>query len=310
MKRSLLLGAVAGVLLLATPAVRAEDIPYAPWQPQVQTGTMPELVKNLRALVDKAERDKAANPLFLKDLRNLADQYGGPVAGWPVRLLYDDFQDGQYTSNPAWTVTAGRWQVGNVGGTPALFSQVRLPNSSGQSSNNNTAADFLLSALGTALNQQNDQNQNNQNQQGQDSRATILTSVAITDQFQIKLTMLSGGERGGQFNFGPYAGKRAESSYQLTYEPAAARGLVLSRLTNGSTQTLASSSGSVDLENGQSHVIEWTRGPGGKMTVTVDGKAVLQATDVWTHKPFTGFVMVNAGGSYGVRSVLINGVKP
>ena len=53
--------------------------------------------------------------------------------------------------------------------------------------------------------------------------------------------------------------------------------------------------------------MDW--GPGGKMTVTVDGKAVLQATDVWTHKPFTGFVMVNAGGSYGVRSVLINGVK-
>jgi hypothetical protein len=34
MKRSLLLGAVAGVLLLATPSLRAEDIPYAPWQGQ------------------------------------------------------------------------------------------------------------------------------------------------------------------------------------------------------------------------------------------------------------------------------------
>jgi hypothetical protein len=307
MKRSLLLGAVAGMLLLASPAVRAEDIPYAPWQPQAQTGTMPELLKNLRALVDKAERDKAANPLFLKDLRSLADQYGGPVAGWPVRLLYDDFQDGQYTSNPAWSVMYGQWQVANVGGTPALFSQVRLPNASGQSSNK--AADFLLSALGAALNQQNDQNQSNQDQQGQNPRATILTPVAITDQFQIKLTMISGGERIGQFNFGPYAGKRADSSYQITYEPGAARGLVLSRLTNGGIQTLASSSGSVDLEDGKSHVFEWNRGPGGKMTVTVDGKLALQATDVGAHKPFTGFVMVNTGGSYGIHSVAINGVK-
>ena len=86
MKRSLLLGAVAGMLLLATPSVRAADIPYAPWQGQVQTGTMPELLKNLRSLIDKAERDKAANPLFLKDLRTLADQYG-PVVGWPVKLM-------------------------------------------------------------------------------------------------------------------------------------------------------------------------------------------------------------------------------
>jgi hypothetical protein len=308
MKSSLALGAFAGLLLLAAPAARAEDIPYAPWQAQVQTGTMPELVKNLRTLIDKAERDKAANPLFLKDLRSLADQYGGAVAGWPVKLLYDDFQDGQYTSNPAWSVTAGEWQVANVGGTPALFSQVRLPNASGQSSNK--ASDVLLSALGAVLNQQNDQNQqSNQSQQGQNPRATILTPVAITDQFSIKLVMISGGERVGQFNFGPFAGKRTDSSYQITYEPGAARGLVLSRITDRSVQTLASSSGSVDLEDGKNHVVEWNRGPGGKMTVNLDGKLVLQATDVGGHKPFTGFVMVNSGGSYGVRSVTINGVK-
>ncbi len=307
MKRSLLLGAVAGVLLLATPSLRAEDIPYAPWQGQAQTGTMTELLKNLRALVDKAERDKAANPLFLKDLRTLADQYGGAIAGWPVKLLYDDFQDGQYTSNPAWTVTAGQWQVSNVGSSPALFSQVQLPNANGQ--NSNKAADVLLSVLGAVVNQQNDQNQSNQNQQGQTPRATILTPVAITDQFSIKLVMISGGERVGQFNFEPFAGKRTDSSYQITYAPGAARGLVLSRITDRSVQTLASSSGSVDLEDGKSHVIEWNRGPGGKMTVNLDGKLVLQATDTTAHKPFKGFVMLNTGGAYGIRSVAINGVK-
>jgi hypothetical protein len=308
MKRSLLLGAVAGVLLLATPSLRAEDIPYAPWQGQAQTGTMTELLKNLRSLVDKAERDKAANPLFLKDLRTLADQYGGAVAGWPVKLLYDDFQDGQYTSNPAWSVMSGEWQVANVGGSPALFSQVRLPNAS-SSQSSNKAADLLIGALGAMLNQNDQNQQSNQNQQVQAPRATILTPVAITDQFSIKLLMMSGGERIGQFNFGPYAGKRADNSYQLTYEPGAARGLYLSRISNRNAQVLGTSVGSVDLEDGKAHVIEWNRGPDGKMTVTLDGKLAVQATDVGTHKPFTGFVMVNTGGSYGVRSVAINGVK-
>ena len=51
MKSTLALGAVAGMLLLATPAARAADIPYAPWQAQAQTGTMSELLKNLRILV-------------------------------------------------------------------------------------------------------------------------------------------------------------------------------------------------------------------------------------------------------------------
>ena len=45
------------------------------------------------------------------------------------------------------------------------------------------------------------------------------------------------------------------------------------------------------------------------MTVALDGKLTVQATDIGTHKPFTGFVMVNTGASYGVRSVAINGVK-
>jgi hypothetical protein len=306
MKRSLMLGAVAGMLLLATPAARAADIPYAPWQAQVQSGTMSELLKNLRTLIDKADRDKAANPLFLKDLRTLADQYG-PVVGWPVKLLYDDFQDGQYTSNPAWSVMSGQWQVADVGGSPALFSQVRLPNASGETSNK--ATDLLLGALVTVLNQNDQNQQSNQTQQGQNPRATILTPVAITDQFSIKLAMISGGERIGQFNFGPYAGRRADNSYQITYSPGAATGLVLSRITDRNVQTLASSGGSVDLEDGKSHVIEWNRGPDGKMTVTLDGKLALQATDAGAHKPFTGFVMVNGGGSYGVRSVAINGVK-
>ena len=305
MKSTLALGAVAGMLLLATPAARAADIPYAPWQAQAQTGTMSELLKNLRSLVDNAERSKAANPLFLKDLRALADQYG-PIVGWPVKLLYDDFQDGDYTSNPPWTVVAGQWNVDRVGTSNALFSQVCRPNAFSNSSNK--AADSLLGDLGATLNQQNDQ-QDNQNQQMQPPRATILTPVAISDQFSIKLVMISGGELIGQFNFGPYAGKRADNSYQLTYAPGAARGLYLSRISDRQAQVLATSVGSVDMEDGKSHVIEWNRGPDGKMTVALDGKLTVQATDVGSHKPFAGFVMVNTGASYGVRSVAINGVK-
>ena len=155
------------------------------------------VLKNLRTLIDKADRDKAANPLFLKDLRTLADQYG-PVVGWPVKLLYDDFQDGQYTSNPAWTVTAREWQVANVGSSPAFLRRVRLPNASGQTSN--TAADLLLTVLGAVVNQQNNRSSRatksaEPGSAGASARAATLTPVAITDQFSIKLVMLSGGEQ-------------------------------------------------------------------------------------------------------------------
>ena len=49
----------------------AEDTTYAPWQGQTQNGDMQQLLKQLRALTAKAERDKAADPRFLEDLRKL-----------------------------------------------------------------------------------------------------------------------------------------------------------------------------------------------------------------------------------------------
>ena len=233
MKRSLLLGAVAGMLLLAISSVRAEDIPYAPWQGQVQTGTMPELIKNLRTLIDKAERDKAANPLFLKDLRTLADQYGGPVAGWPVRLLYDDFQDGQYTSNPAWTVMAGQWQVGNVGRTPALFSQVGL-DSSGQSSNNKGGGlSYQCAGRGAEPAKRSEQHRNHQGQDpaGHDPDAG-RHHRPVSDQADDDL----GGRAEADSSISAPTPASAGNSYQITYEPAAARGLVLSRLTEAASR--------------------------------------------------------------------------
>ena len=99
MKRSLLLGAVAGVLLLATPAVRAEDIPYAPWQAQVQTGTMPELVKNLRTLILMNHKDMKERGLAEFDLVVITSHArdGSTRAVYGYRVLTYDIPPGSVT---------------------------------------------------------------------------------------------------------------------------------------------------------------------------------------------------------------------
>ena len=295
--RHLALCALAGVLLLGTPAARADERSYAPWQDPAQAGSMSDLLKNLRALIDKAQRDKAANPVFLSDLRALADKYDAGT-GWPVKVAYDDFDDGDYTSNPAWTVVAGTWQVGNVGGAETLYSQVGQQASS-------KGSEILLNALGTLLRQQGGQTTTETEQQ--DQAATILLPASIPDQFSLTLAMVSMGGS-GQFNFGPIGGRHGDSAYQLSYIPGAAKGLVLSRIVNRQRQILAST-GAVKLEGGKSHTVQWNRGPGGKMTVALDGKTVISATDAGSRKAFTGFVMVNTGGSYGIRSIEINGAQ-
>lgn len=325
MKSFTMLGALAGILILATPASQAQQLHNTSGQSQIRTGDLPELLSNLRQLTDQAEHDKTASPIFLADLRAMTGAYEDRIH-WPRRLLYDDFHDGETATNPAWTVITGDWRVDNRSGSPALFSRVhgngqygqnngqygqnngQYGQNNGQGSNSGNSADQLANALDALMGQQNGQGQyqGQQSQQNRDGPATIIAPVGISDQFFVRLAMTSRGGN-GQFNFGPYAGRHAENSYQLTYAPGAANGLVLSRVSDRGSQVLGMSRGPIRLEDNQSHLLEWKRGPGGKMIVALDGRTVIEATDMEIRRPFTGFLMVNSGGNYAIQSVAING---
>jgi hypothetical protein len=70
---------------------------------------------------------------------------------------------------------------------------------------------------------------------------------------------------------------------------------------------IANSNGPVHLEDGALHVIDWKRDRDGKMTVALDGKLVMEATDLSLRKGFDGFVLGNSGGTYTIHSITING---
>ena len=287
-RRIACLGLVAGALLAGAPAMAA-DSRYSPWQPPAQAGGMADLLKSLRGLIDEAERTNAADPTFLDDLRALANSYENQ---WPVKLLFDDFRDGDFTSNPPWTVSAGIWRVDSRGRFNGLRSTVY-------------GADSGYAAPGA-------QNYVGGQQPGarsdDDPFAAIFLPLAITNSFAIRLDIASRDD-GGRFDFGPYLGPRGNTAYRITYQSGAANGLVLSRVTSQGVRVLGSSSGPVSLEDGKSHVIDWKRDRGGRMTVALDGRTVIDASDPAIRKPFDGFLMVNGGGTYWVRSVAINGAR-
>jgi hypothetical protein len=92
------------------PASAAEPS-YGPWRQG--GGDIQALIDELKALIDRAESVRAADPRFLGDLRDTIRRYETP---WSVTILSDDFGDGDYTRNPAWTVHSGEffidWQRG------------------------------------------------------------------------------------------------------------------------------------------------------------------------------------------------------
>jgi hypothetical protein len=276
----------------------AQETTYQQWSGYETSPEVDELVKNLEKLIDQAERDRAADPQFLEDLRDVLAGYTNP---WQTRLLFDDFRDGNFTANPAWTVVSGQFKVDRKGSYTGLRSTI-IPPGYVTGQNQPGSADNLAAAiLGTILNQQ-------ATTQPTAQHAAIYTPAKISNSFAVRLEFAS-GERFGRFDFGPYQGPSATVAYRIAYLPGQKDSIRLLRITQKGTVAVGVYKGVINLEDGRRHVIEWTRDRNGKMIVTLDGQDIITASDRTIQKPFDGFLMINSGGSYWVRSVTVDGGK-
>lgn len=288
--------ALAGAPALAQSNTETQPR-YAPWDAgQQNTQT---LVKELRALIDEAERSRAANPVFLQDLRDLAARYAAAAGPAPapaavvVRLLTDTFADGNYTANPVWKVSAGQFRVETSGNYSGLRSTVAAPSAS-------TASGSLAGAiLGTILQQQG-------SAAGGDKYASIYTPVKISNAFTLKLDLAS-KFTGGRLDFGPYQGASGTYAYRIAYFPGRKPGLQLLKVTPQGATVIGAYDGTLWLEDKRRHALEWKRDSAGAMTVSVDGKTLISATDASLKDPFTGFLVINSGGDYAIPSIAIDG---
>ena len=297
--RSLCLVTALG-LSLAMGGAAAQDNTnkYQQW-PGAEGGSGSEdvgkLVQDIQKLIDQAEKDKAADPQFLDDLRGVLADYQNP---WTTRVLYDDFSDGNYTAAPAWTVSGGVFKVKkegfNVGLKSSVIPQGVTPT---QQSTGNVMMDIL-----NAANQKQPQATSFQ-------YSAIYTPVNITNAFATRIEFTS-ADRFGRMDFGPYLGASGATAYRVAYLPGQTQdSLRLIRITPKGAVAIATYKGALNLEDGRRHVLEWTRDRNGAMNVVLDGQNMMQVTDRTINKPFDGFLMINSGGTYWVRSVTVDGGK-
>ncbi|HEY7688731.1 MAG TPA: hypothetical protein VH835_08565 [Dongiaceae bacterium] len=288
---------VAAVAILAAPALAQDSTTrYQQWQ-GYNSENMQDLIGDLEDLIKQAEQDRAADPEFLKDLRAVLAQYSAPASKY-VSLLFDDFRDGNYTQNPAWKVTSGSFKVDTKGSFTGLRSTIYPPGAQpGQTSTGNPALDIL----GAILNQPQQQAQTAQ-------YAAIYTPVKVSNEFRITFDFAS-TERFGRMDFGVYQGSGGSNAYRLAYLPNQKDSLRLVRLTSQGATTIASYKQTISLENNKRHQFEWVRDRNGVMSVRLDGQEVMRVTDKSITKGFDGFLFVNGGGSYYIRSIGVEGVK-
>jgi len=160
------------------------------------SGSLQKLIDELNNMVGEAERDRAAAPAFLRDLRDLTRRYDVP---WRVDLVNETFSDGDFTANPAWQVSSGRWWVEKDFGLRAAFENTSSqPQSSSDSRQKND--DIGKQLLGAILNQALGGNQQNRSSGGSSSSssqpsnsklAAIHLDRTISNAFSLQLEFTS-----------------------------------------------------------------------------------------------------------------------
>jgi hypothetical protein len=308
---------LAGVLAAPAFAQTQQEPRYQQWQdPAAQTGgpnggpdRTQDLIDKLTPLIDDAERTRAADPRFLRDLRAAIRDFDRP---WRVEVLYDDFRDGDYQTNPAWQVTAGKFWVETNFGLRSAITPPAAPaagQEQPQQQQKTTQKEQLTKLFGQILNQAINEGQ----KQGAappppaaPDTAAIQVPVKISTAFAITLE-LSSWQPKGRLDFGPYQGN-AETGYRLIYTPGAEPALTLVRASPRGAATIETAEKLV-LEDQRQHRLDWTRSPDGTMVVTVDGTELMRTVDRYYAQPFDGFRLVNRGGDYILRSIRIAGTE-
>ncbi|MEE8516426.1 MAG: hypothetical protein V3T02_07295 [Alphaproteobacteria bacterium] len=298
---------LAMILSPAPGAAQTSQPQYAPWQTQAPASVpakqaapdrSQQLVDRLRDLIKDAERARAADPRFLGDLRALARTYDQP---WRVELLNDDFRDGDYWNNPAWTVADGRFEVEWGVGLRSVVKRRKRKRHREQ----RRESDDLAAILGTILSQDQGQRQPRDRRR---RKAEIFRTVRITNPFAISVEINSRA-KGGRFSFGPYSGDDRKAGYRLVYVAGSKPRLELRRLSEFGAAVIEARELKRGLEDQKTHLLEWTRHRDGEMVVVLDGESMLSVSDRSHKGAFDGFTMVNLGGDYGVRSVRVRGTR-
>jgi hypothetical protein len=294
----------AGATIWSGPAA-------AQTEPAAEDSQLKALIKELRSQFDRGEKERLIDPWYLRDLRKVL---GGYENTWDTVLFSDDFSGRGSLPEPPWQITAGEflidWRYG-------LRSVIEAPPPA-PAPESKSEKDTVQQLFGQLLQQtlQGDQNQQEQAAApATPSYAAAIAPVKITNAFALRLELTARqvpGVAEPRFEFGPYQGANASAGYRLAYNPGAARGtpsLELLRLSSRGTSTLEITDKVLKFEDGNIHVIEWTRDSGGRMVIRVDDAEVISVTDRSFRDPFDGIALVNSGGDYALRGIGVAGTS-
>ena len=285
----------------------AQSSKYSTWsdpsQPSNQTQSNAEVrtfAEKLNKLVDEAEKARAADPMFLKDLRALANSYSAPT----LRTIFSDtFEDGNYTHGPTWNVVSGAYFIESGWG---LRNKILDTNQSTQSKTKvDSGEDLAIALLGSILQQATGAQQQQQTAAPAQSQENLITSsVRVSNAFTMSLDV-SSWIANGHFEVGVFQGTNASVGYRLVYRSG--QQLQLMKVGSKGRTVIAQSNATLSIEDKKFHAIKWSRGTNGQMFVTIDGTEIIRVSDRSFSDAFDGVRLSDQGGDFIVKRITIDG---
>jgi hypothetical protein len=289
---------------VAAAPLAAQESGYTKWGDDAEDTGRDEMIERLNSLIDEAERARAADPQFLRDLRDAIADYdqpsfsGGSSTASSSSSLQDDFRDGDFTRDPRWTVVSGEFTVDRNLGLRSVVADA-AQNTGDRKSGDRDLASVLLETL------LKDSSKNNESG-GSAEAAVIFTNQSVSNAFSLSFELVS-RERSGRFAVALFQGEARDFGYRLAYLPGARPSLELLRFSRRGEAVIESLRETLNLEDGFRHRIELERTTGRRMTATVDGRTVIDVADGSFSDGFDGVEILNEGGDYAIREIALSG---
>ena len=277
-------------------------------QAQATTDQAQGFVDELNKLIDSAAAARAADPNFLRDLRDLASRYDWP---WRTRVLMEDFSDGNVTANPVWAVDGAPVSVDRFDGLRTRVSMAAppAPAQSQESRGSTDSGDIAVQILGQILQQSTRSSEPEKQAPApvQHKETVLATSAGTANQFALPADIVFADAVDGYFELGVIQGTNG-LGYRIGIRPGKDSATVeLLRVGSRGSSVIDSaqitSATWAPQQTAQAKTILLTRDDGGDMKFSVDGTVVLSANDRAFRDRFDGVIVKNGGGDYIVKSI-------
>jgi hypothetical protein len=310
---------IAFIVWTALPSLVTAQTYSSDWkthQSQAPASALPDrspaletLLKDLDRLVNAAARQRAADPGFINDLRDLSRRYSWP---WSQKIAQDSFSDGDHTQNPAWIVARGRLSVGPRG---LILTPERGAAASGpsQTARRTEPEDIGRALLGGILRELAKDQQGDRSSPAPAPRTTAPSQPAravlrrtIPNSFALRLVLDAPDSRNGVFEFGVGQGESVPG-YFLIFRPGSTPTLSLERRGSRGSAVIETAAVPERTTGMATKTLQLTRDSAGALEATVDGVSVFRVTDRAFRSAFDRFVMTASGTPFTVRTVSIYG---